>query len=209
MDTLPPDAEDLRIRTRDFIRSVVMPAEPAPGERLDETTLGRLRAAARTAGVFAPHAPKDYGGQDLPLRFWSPVFQEAGYSLIGPTVLNCQAPDEGNMHMLGLIGTEEQKERYLRPLVAGGVRSCFGMTEPHPGAGSDPAALQSAAAKVDGGWVINGHKRFTSGANNASFCIVMVRTPALDASARGCRPSRGHHAAGGHGCPRRTHWRPN
>ncbi|WP_341395130.1 acyl-CoA dehydrogenase family protein [Arthrobacter sp. G119Y2] len=185
MNTLPSEVEDLRVRTRDFIRSVVIPAEPSPGGRLDEDVLRRLRSAAKDAGVYAPHAQKEYGGQGLPLRFWSPIFQEAGYSLIGPTVLNCQAPDEGNMHMLELIGTPAQKEQYLRPLVSGEARSCFGMTEPHPGAGSDPAALQSSAAKVDGGWVINGHKRFTSGANNAAFCIAMVRTPALGASAPG------------------------
>ena len=182
MNTLPSDVEDLRLRTRDFIRSAVIPAEPSPGERLGEETLARLRSAAKDAGVYAPHAPTEYGGQGLPLKFWSPIFQEAGYSLIGPTILNCQAPDEGNMHMLELIGTPAQKEQYLRPLVAGDKRSCFGMTEPHPGAGSDPAALQSSAAKVDGGWVINGHKRFTSGANNAAFCIAMVRTPALESS---------------------------
>ncbi|MBP3042439.1 acyl-CoA dehydrogenase family protein [Arthrobacter jiangjiafuii] len=180
--SLPSDIEDLRLRTRDFIRTVVIPAEPAPGERLKEADRTRLQDAAKAAGVYAPHAPREYGGQGVPLRYWSPIFQEAGYSLIGPTVLNCQAPDEGNMHMLELIGTEAQKEQYLRPLVSGAARSCFGMTEPHPGAGSDPAALRSSAAKVDGGWVITGHKRFTSGANNATFCIAMVRTPALEAT---------------------------
>ncbi|MBP3035373.1 acyl-CoA dehydrogenase family protein [Arthrobacter sp. zg-ZUI100] len=182
MTSLPSDIEDLRLRTRDFIRTVVIPAEPAPGERLKEADRSRLQDAAKAAGVYAPHAPREYGGQGVPLRYWSPIFQEAGYSLIGPTVLNCQAPDEGNMHMLELIGTEAQKEQYLRPLVSGAARSCFGMTEPHPGAGSDPAALRSSAAKVDGGWVITGHKRFTSGANNATFCIAMVRTPALEAT---------------------------
>ena len=185
MNTLPPDIEELRLRTRDFIRTVVIPAEPAPGVGLSEAERTRLQAAAKSAGVFAPHVPPEYGGQGVPLQFWSPIFQEAGYSLIGPTVLNCQAPDEGNMHMLELIGTLEQKEQYLRPLVSGAARSCFGMTEPHPGAGSDPAALRTSAEKVDGGWVINGHKRFISGANNAAFCIAMVRTPALDAAAGG------------------------
>ncbi|WP_104160207.1 acyl-CoA dehydrogenase family protein [Arthrobacter sp. ZGTC212] len=185
MNTLPPDIEDLRLRTRDFIRTVVIPAEPAPGDRLSKGERDRLQAAAKSAGVFAPHVAREYGGQGVPLQFWSPIFQEAGYSLIGPTVLNCQAPDEGNMHMLELIGTPAQKEQYLRPLVSGAARSCFGMTEPHPGAGSDPAALRTSAEKVDGGWVINGHKRFISGANNASFCIAMVRTPAIEAAADG------------------------
>ena len=183
--SLPPEVEDLRLRTREFIRGTVLPAEPRPGTAIPEELLAELRSAAKAAGVFAPHAPREYGGQGVPLQHWSPIFQEAGYSLIGPSALNCMAPDEGNMHMLHLIGSEEQKQRYLAPLVSGEARSCFGMTEPHPGAGSDPAALRSQAQKVDGGWRINAHKRFTSGANNASFCIAMVRTDAVGSAPAG------------------------
>ena len=183
--SLPPEVEDLRLRTREFIRGTVLPAEPRPGTAIPEELLAELRSAAKAAGVFAPHAPRKYGGQGVPLQHWSPIFQEAGYSLIGPSALNCMAPDEGNMHMLHLIGSEEQKQRYLAPLVSGEARSCFGMTEPHPGAGSDPAALRSKAQKVDGGWRINAHKRFTSGANNASFCIAMVRTDAVGSAPAG------------------------
>jgi acyl-CoA dehydrogenase len=95
------------------------------------------------------------------------------------------APDEGNMHMLGIIATQEQKEQYLSPLAAGDVQSCFGMTEPHPGAGSDPNQLTSNAHYQDGQWVLNGHKRFISGANLASFCIAMMRTEAQDDSPAG------------------------
>ncbi|GAA1909496.1 acyl-CoA dehydrogenase family protein [Arthrobacter gandavensis] len=170
--------EDLRLRTRAFIRDVVIPAEPVPGEALTESERARLQQAAKNAGVFAPHVPVEYGGQGLPLQDWPEIFEEAGYSPIGPTALNCMAPDEGNMHMLELIGTPEQKQQYLVPLAAGDVRSCFGMTEPHPGAGSDPDALLTTATKGDGTWLINGHKRFTSGAIGAGFCIVMARTEA-------------------------------
>ena len=170
--------EDLRLRTRAFIRDVVIPAEPVPGQALTESERARLQQAAKNAGVFAPHVPVEYGGQGLPLQDWPEIFEEAGYSPIGPTALNCMAPDEGNMHMLELIGTPEQKQQYLVPLAAGDVRSCFGMTEPHPGAGSDPDALLTTATKGDGGWLINGHKRFTSGAIGAGFCIVMARTEA-------------------------------
>ncbi|MFC8866662.1 acyl-CoA dehydrogenase family protein [Streptomyces sp. NPDC057148] len=177
---LPPEVAELRERTRRFIREIVIDAEPAPGERLDQVAREGLQAAAKDAGVFAPHVPKKYGGQGVPIEHWSPILQEAGYSPIGPSALNCMAPDEGNMHMLNLIGTEEQKHRYLVPLAAGDIRSCFGMTEPHPGAGSDPAALRTRAARTSGGWIINGHKRFTSGAVGAGFCIVMARTPAVD-----------------------------
>lgn len=175
---LPPEVEALRLRTRDFIRSTVVPAEPAPGQRLAAETRAKLQAAAKEAGVFAPHIATEFGGQGLGIEHWSPIFQEAGYSHIGPVALNCMAPDEGNMHMLELIATPEQAEQYLRPLAAGQVRSGFGMTEPHPGAGSDPDALITAARKVDGGWVIDGEKRFTSGGFGASFSIVMARTEA-------------------------------
>lgn len=177
--------EELRHRTRTFIREMVMPAEPAPGERLDQATRDHLQRAAKEAGVFAPHVPTEYGGQGLPVQWWSAIFQEAGYSPIGPSALNCMAPDEGNMHMLELIATPEQKQRYLAPLASGQIRSCFGMTEPHPGAGSDPDALLTTA-RLDGDlWVINGHKRFTSGAIGAEFCIVMARTEATAESAAG------------------------
>jgi acyl-CoA dehydrogenase len=176
--SLPPEVEALRERTRRFIRETVIDHEPVPGERLDQGIRDKLQAAAREAGVFAPHVPREYGGQGLEIEHWSPVFQEAGYSPIGPSVLNCMAPDEGNMHMLNLIATEEQKRRYLAPLAAGETRSCFGMTEPHPGAGSDPAALRTTATRRGGRWVIEGHKRFISGAIGAGFCIVMARTEA-------------------------------
>ncbi|MGO4102570.1 acyl-CoA dehydrogenase family protein [Leifsonia sp. YAF41] len=180
MSTLTPEWEALRVRTRDFIRTVVVPAEPGPDERLSEELRATLMAAAKEAGVFAPHVPREYGGQGVPIEHWSAIFQEAGYSPIGPIVLNCMAPDEGNMHMLSIIATDAQKQRYLAPLAAGEKRSCFAMTEPHPGAGSDPEALQTEAVRVEGGWLINGHKRFISGAEVADFAIVMARNDASD-----------------------------
>lgn len=175
---LPPDVEDLRLRTRDFIRNSVIPNEPRPGDRLDDGVRHELSEAAKRAGVFAPHVPTAFGGQGLSLPNWSPVFQEAGYSPIGPSVLNCMAPDEGNMHMINLIGTNEQKQTYLAPLAAGTTRSCFGMSEPHPGAGSDPESLLTVARQHGESWIINGEKRFSSGAQGAGFAIVMARTEA-------------------------------
>ncbi|WP_240629725.1 acyl-CoA dehydrogenase family protein [Specibacter cremeus] len=174
----PPAVEDLCRRTRDFIRSVVIPAEPRPGESLDPAVRRALGEAAKAAGVYAPHMPVELGGQGLAVAHWSPVFQAAGYSPIGPAALNCMAPDEGNMHLLHLIGTPDQQRAFLVPLASGAVGSCFAMTEPHPGAGSDPAALATTARFEHGDWVISGHKRFTSGAANAAFAIVMARTPA-------------------------------
>lgn len=104
------------------------------------------------------------------------VFEAAGYSLLGPLALNCAAPDEGNMHLLEKVATEEQKDRFLRPLAAGEVRSCFAMTEPAPGAGADPRSLRTTATRVPGGWRIDGRKWFISGAHGAGFAIVMART---------------------------------
>jgi acyl-CoA dehydrogenase len=202
-------ADDLLERTGAFIREVVIPAEPAPGKALEDSVLMRLREEARQAGVYAPHAPVEYGGQGLPISEWSPVFQAAGYSPIGPSVLGCMAPDEGNTYMLEKIASPAQKARYLAPLARGDVRSAFAMTEPHPGAGSDPDALLTTATPVDGGWRIDGEKRFISGAQVAGFFIVMARTERgatmflVDADNAGVRLGREIHTidkaiSGGH-----------
>lgn len=175
-DAVSPELADLVARTRAFVREVVIPAEPRPGETLSQEVRRELSQQAKEAGVFAPVSSATYGGLGLPLRDWSPVLQEAGYSPIGPAVLNCMAPDEGNMHMLSLIATEEQKETFLAPLVRGEERSSFAMTEPHPGAGSDPSALATTARREGDEWVIEGRKRFISGANEAGIAIIMART---------------------------------
>lgn len=176
VDSVGDQVADIAERTRAFVREVCLPAEARfTGHDLDAGLRAELQSAARTVGVFAPHVPAEFGGLGLDIRGWSVVFEEAGYSLLGPQALNCAAPDEGNMHLLEVVATDEQKERYLRPLAAGEVRSCFAMTEPHPGAGSDPAALSTRARRVDGGWVIDGSKRFISGADGAAFSICMAR----------------------------------
>lgn len=181
----PTQVEELRMRTRDFVRSDLMTHEPKPGDQLPHDVRLQLQRRAKDAGVFAPHVPPEFGGQGVPIEHWSPIFQEAGYSPIGPSVLNCMAPDEGNMHMLNMIATAEQKRDYLAPLAAGDVRSCFGMTEPHPGAGSDPTALRTTARRSARGWIIDGEKRFISGAIGASFCIVMAKNDADDRAPAG------------------------
>ncbi|KDN77307.1 acyl-CoA dehydrogenase [Streptomyces olindensis] len=165
--------------TAEFVREVVIPAERACGGSVHdapEALREALQKDAREAGVFAPHLPARWGGHGLDLRGQAAVFEAAGYSLLGPLALNCAAPDEGNMHLLEKVATEEQKERYLRPLAAGGTRSCFAMTEPAPGAGADPRALRTTATRVPGGWRIDGRKWFITGASGAGFTIVMART---------------------------------
>jgi acyl-CoA dehydrogenase len=174
-----PHIADLAQRTAQFIREVVVPEEQryagvavAGGEALRS----RLQAAAKRAGLFALHVSPEYGGQGLDMRGRAAVFEEAGWSLFGPLALNIAAPDEGNMHLLEAVASDVQKERYLRPLAEGDVRSCFAMTEPAPGAGSDPAALTTRATRVPGGWRIDGRKWFITGADGAGFAICMART---------------------------------
>jgi acyl-CoA dehydrogenase len=169
---------ELAERTRAFVRDVCLPAEARhTGHELDAGLRAELQAAAREAGVFAPHVPAEYGGHGLDIRGWCDVFEAAGYSLLGPPALNIAAPDEGNMRLLEVVATDEQKERYLAPLARGEVRSCFAMTEPHPGAGSDPAALAATATPDGDGWLIDGDKRFITGADGAAFAICMARAP--------------------------------
>ncbi|MFD4183723.1 acyl-CoA dehydrogenase family protein [Rhodococcus sp. NPDC058514] len=172
--------QDLIERTRTFTRDVVLPIEDEHAGDIavaggDALRIG-MQQAAKDAGVFAPHAPVEYGGHGLNMSDRAPVFEEAGYSLFGPTALNIAAPDEGNVHMLAHIANPEQKQQFLAPLARGDVRSAFAMTEPAPGAGSDPSALTTRAVRADGGWRINGHKWFITGADGAAFFIIMART---------------------------------
>jgi acyl-CoA dehydrogenase len=164
-------------RTAAFVRDVVIPVEEEyRGVVTSVEVRAELHRAAKRAGVFAPHVSQEYGGHGLDMRGLAAVFEEAGYSLLGPLALNIAAPDEGNMHLLEAVATEGQKERYLRPLAAGEVRSCFAMTEPAPGAGSDPTALATRATRVAGGWRIDGRKWFITGADGAAFAICMARS---------------------------------
>jgi acyl-CoA dehydrogenase len=174
---LDPHVADLAQRTATFIRDVVIPVEEAhQGITRSDTVRVELQQAARDAGLFAPHVGIEHGGRGLDMRGRAAVFEEAGYSLLGPLALNIAAPDEGNMHLLEAIATPQQKQRYLRPLISGEVRSCFAMTEPAPGAGSDPAALTTRAQRVRDGWQIDGHKWFITGAEGAAYTICMART---------------------------------
>ncbi|MBC9734972.1 acyl-CoA dehydrogenase family protein [Nocardioides marmotae] len=174
------DPADLVDRTRAFVREHVLPVDDAHDGDIEAAGGDELRVKlqeqARAAGVFAPHAPVDCGGLGLGMVERSAPFEEAGYSLLGPLATGIAAPDEGNVHLLAHVATDAQRATYLQPLARGEVRSAFAMTEPAPGAGSDPAALLTRATKVDGGWVVNGRKWFITGADGASFFITMART---------------------------------
>lgn len=184
-----PAVLDLEARTSRFVREHVLPVEDASGGDIEraggDELRRRLQALAREAGLLSPHAPVEYGGLGLGMVDRAPVFEAAGHSLFGPLAINVAAPDEGNVHLLAHVATSEQKEQFLRPLVAGEQRSAFAMTEPAPGAGSDPTALLTQARRVPGGWRINGRKWFITGADGAAFFIVMARTSGEPGSAHG------------------------
>jgi acyl-CoA dehydrogenase len=173
---VPAETEAFRQRVRSFIAGTVIPLEQeAFVSGVDDALRVRLQDAARAAGVLAPQAPAEFGGGGADFPATALLLEAAGYSPLGPLAMNCAAPDEGNMHLLAMVGSAEQKERYLRPLAAGQMRSCFAMSEPPPGAGSDPSALRSTAHRQPGGWVLNGDKHFITGADGAGFAIVMAR----------------------------------
>jgi acyl-CoA dehydrogenase len=176
--SIPPDLAELRDRTAAFIRERIIPQERDPRQTRHGPTddfRRKLNALAAEAGLLAPHVGTEWGGLGLSHVGKALVFEEAGYSLLGPLAMNISAPDEGNMHLLEAVATPEQKERWLRPLAAGEIRSCFCMTEPAPGAGSDPAALATTARRDGNHWVIDGTKWFITGADGAGFAIIMAR----------------------------------
>ncbi|SEP05426.1 acyl-CoA dehydrogenase family protein [Trujillonella endophytica] len=174
------DVPQLVERTREFVRTEVLPVE----DRFDGdvTAAGgddlrrQLQAGARERGLLTPHAPVELGGLGLSMVGRARVFEAAGTSLFGGLAINAAAPDEGNVHLLAHVATPAQREEFLAPLVRGDVRSAFAMTEPAPGAGSDPSALTTRGTRVAGGWRIDGRKTFITGADGAGFFIVMART---------------------------------
>ncbi|MCU0474516.1 MAG: acyl-CoA dehydrogenase family protein [Anaerolineae bacterium] len=178
--SIAPDVQALLGRVRQFVDEVVIPAEAHahddPLEGLPPSVLADLRAEAKRRGLYAPTMPVALGGLGLSITQFTPVLEVAGRSLIGPMALGCAAPDEGNMHLLHLYATPEQRARYLEPLVRGDIFSAFGMTEPAPGAGSDPSMLRTSARRDGDEWVIDGHKWWTTNAGVASVLIIMART---------------------------------
>ncbi|MEK9816936.1 MAG: acyl-CoA dehydrogenase family protein [Limnobacter sp.] len=176
--SLTPALKSLQDEVRTFIAEQIIPLEKDPRQTAhgpSEELREELVSLARRAGLLTPHASKELGG-----RGWSHIekaiaFEEAGYSTLGPTAMNIHAPDEGNIHLLEVVATPEQKERWLKPMVQGKIRSCFAMTEPAPGAGADPSMMRTTAVKDGDHYVINGDKWFITGAEGASFAIIMAK----------------------------------
>lgn len=176
--SLPSEIEALRDRTRQFIAEQVIPLENDPRQDSHgphRALRDELIARARSSGLLTPHASSAMGGLGLSHIAKAVVFEEAGYSWLGPTALNIHAPDEGNIHLMEEVATPEQKERWLRPQVEGKTRSCFCMTEPSPGAGADPSLLNTTAVRDGDHYVINGTKWLITGADGADYAIIMAR----------------------------------
>ncbi len=173
-----PTATELAARAREFVDEVVIPTER---ERLGDGPVGEdvvaeLRAEARSREIYCPQIDGAHGGMGHDLRDVLPLFEEAGRSLLGAAAMRVDAPDEGNMHTLELVGTDRQKEEWLEPLVAGEIRSGFAMTEPRQGGGSDPKMLATTAEADGDEYVLDGHKWWTTQGSHADVLLVMAVT---------------------------------
>jgi acyl-CoA dehydrogenase len=168
---------ELRAAYRAFMDEHVFPAEQALAREDDaaDALVAELRARAKAEGLWAPHLPPEAGGTGRGFLAYAHLNEEVGRVVWAQLVFNCQAPDAGNGEILHLFGTDEQKERFLRPLVEGETRSYFAMTEPEV-SGADPTGLRTTAVLDGDEWVIDGHKWFSSGAEGAGFAIVMAVT---------------------------------
>ena len=172
-------ALDLADRVEDFVRTVVVPYEKDPRRTSHGPTdemVQELRGLARKAGVLTPHILPD--GSHLTQRETAAVLIRSGLSPLGPLACNTAAPDEGNMYLLGHVGSPELKERFLKPMVSGEKRSAFFMTEPAEdgGAGSDPSMMLTTCRPDGNHWVINGRKTYITGADGAGVGIVMAKS---------------------------------
>jgi acyl-CoA dehydrogenase len=180
---LTPRVEELRDRLLVFMDRHVYPAEPVAAEQVrasgDEHSeppiVAELKQRAKAQGLWNLFLPDPAHGAGLKNWEYGMLCEIMGRSVIAPRIFNCNAPDTGNMEILAEFGTPEQKRRWLEPMLAGEMRSCFSMTEPDT-AGSDPTLLRTRATRDGDDYVINGHKWFTTGAYGAAFAIVMVVT---------------------------------
>jgi acyl-CoA dehydrogenase len=185
--TLDDETNQIRLMTADIVANDIIPNEHFLRQR-DKKSLahwGRLMGIVKQKGLWAPHLPEEYGGMGigfLKLAYMNEILAWSPYS---NPIFGILAPNSGNQKILVKYGTPEQKKRWLEPLVAGTMQSCFAMTEPD-NAGSDPRSIQTRAVRDGDHWVINGHKWFASNAKRADIAIVMCRTEdASDADSKG------------------------
>jgi acyl-CoA dehydrogenase len=182
MDFTPsPEIADLERRIRDFVAAEILPLESDPAsfddhENIALPLLDRVRGKVKAAGLWAPQMPCEMGGLGLNVAGMAACYEAMCRSIFGPAAFNCAAPDDGNMILLAKIASAQQKQRWLAPVVEGRLRSAFAMTEPMPGAGSDPSLMRTRAVKRGGSWVIEGRKWFITGAGVAQHFILIART---------------------------------
>ncbi len=179
--TLSAEIEGYRARYKAFVAEHLLPLESDPAsfddhENIRLDLLETMRGKAKAAGLWCPQMPKAIGGQGLPVVGMAACYEEMNYSIFGPVVFNCAAPDDGNMTVLNKVGTPAQKEKWLMPIVEGKVRSSIVMTEPAPGSGSDPTMTLTTATRAGDKWIIKGRKWFITGAGVASHFLLMAKT---------------------------------
>ncbi|WP_207005601.1 acyl-CoA dehydrogenase family protein [Trinickia mobilis] len=179
--SIDSSTREVRQQIRTFVNEILLPLEAKANsydehENIAEVLLAELRAQARTRGLWALQMPREHGGGGLSIAQMAVCYEEMNRSIFGPVVFNSAAPDDGNMILLNKVATPAQKERWLQPIIDGKVRSAFAMTEPAPGAGSDPSMMLTTAERVGDKWVIRGRKWFITGAEAASHFIVIART---------------------------------
>jgi len=179
--TLSADVENYRKRYRAFVAEHLIPLERDPAsydehENIRLDLLDTLRTKAKAAGMWAPQMPRERGGLGFNVVAMAVCYEEMNHSIFGPVTFNCAAPDDGNMTVLNKIGTEQQKARWLQPIIDGKVRSSIVMTEPAPGAGSDPSMMRTTATRKGDKWVIHGRKWFITGAGIAQHFILIAKT---------------------------------
>ncbi len=175
--TTPDEVDELRHAYRAFMDEHVFPNEHVFLREDDaaDAVIRELRQRAKDSGLWAPHLPPEAGGTGLGFLVYAYLNEEIGRSHWAQLIFGCQAPDAGNGEILHIFGSDQQRERFLRPLVDGDVRSFFSMTELDV-AGSDPTTLRTTARLVGDEWVVNGHKWFSTAAEGAAFGIVMAVT---------------------------------
>ncbi len=179
--TVSPELAALRDRIAAFVEAHVLPLEADPAawdghENIAIPVLDGLRAKARAEGLWCLQLSPAFGGQGVGKVGMAVCYEAMNRSVFGPAVFNSAAPDDGNMMVLEALGTPAQKERWLRPIAEGRVRSAFVMTEPHPGGGSDPGMMRTAATREGDHYVVHGRKWFITGAEEAAHFILIART---------------------------------
>lgn len=175
---LPQETNDIRLATANIVNRYIIPNESLLGDWDNperKRLVAEIQEVVKKAGLWAPHLPKEYGGMGIGFMNHAYMNEILAWSPFSNPLFGVVAPDSGNQTILIKYGTEEQKKKWLEPLIRGEIRSCFSMTEPDA-PGSNPYAIQTRAVRDGDEWVINGRKWFTSGAKGAAFAIVMCRT---------------------------------